>query len=244
MVCYGSDNSRMGTYLHHFSNQALISVHIGYDRHIFLYSSAAALVDDNAFEKVVLVADHASSRLCVISGNENSLEMLEKGIHSGRCCPKDKINGCPESATEENGYWVLANYDSFKGGRKSGLEVHGGASIEEVLVPVIEISLLDKQYKIEIKKEPFEFNRCNDSEVLEFSSEKKLKNVTVNLVGPNYNKDFKAETTDGYNFKVNVSDLDIEGEYTFSVFANAKKIFESVLNIVRKKGSRLNESWI
>lgn len=198
----------------------------------------------NAFEKVVLVADHASSRLCVISGNENSLEMLEKGIHSGRCCPKDKINGCPESATEENGYWVLANYDSFKGGRKSGLEVHGGASIEEVLVPVIEISLLDKQYKIEIKKEPFEFNRCNDSEVLEFSSEKKLKNVTVNLVGPNYNKDFKAETTDGYNFKVNVSDLDIEGEYTFSVFANAKKIFESVLNIVRKKGSRLNESWI
>lgn len=46
----------------------------------------------------------------------------------------------PEFAVEEAGYWILANYDRFKGGRKANVEVHGGASLEEVAVPIIEIT--------------------------------------------------------------------------------------------------------
>ena len=203
------------------------------------------ILKKNAFEKVVLLSDHGSSRLCVISENGKVLEMKEKGEHSGRFCPVDEINACPKTATEAQGYWILANYDSFKGGRISGLEVHGGASIEEVLVPVIEISLADNKIKIDMEKE-FTFSPLNDDfEEFEFFSHKKLQNVTVNLVlGNDYNKDFKADSIDGYNFKVNVSNLDIAGEYTFSVFANGKKIFETVLNIKKKKGSTLNSSWI
>lgn len=196
----------------------------------------------NAFEKVILVADHGSSRLCVISGNENCLEMQEKGEHSGRCCPKDKINGCPESATEENGYWVLANYDRFKGGRKSGLEVHGGASIEEVLVPVIEISLLDEKNTIKIPNN-LTFSPLNDFEELKFFSEKKLQNVSVNIVGSNYNKTLKAESKDKNNFNVLIPDLAKAGEYKISIFASGKKFFESSLKVEKKTGSSVKTGW-
>ena len=71
-----------------------------------------------------------------------------QGEHSGRCCPKNEIDEKPDFAIEENDYWILANYDRFRGGRKSDVEVHGGASLEEVLIPIIEIT--PKKDNIEI----------------------------------------------------------------------------------------------
>ena len=53
---------------------------------------------------------------------------------------KNEINTKPDFAIEESDYWVLANYDRFKGSRKANVEVHGGASLEEVTVPIIEIT--------------------------------------------------------------------------------------------------------
>lgn len=35
---------------------------------------------------------------------------------------------------------ILANYDRFRGSRRANVEVHGGASMEEVAVPIIEIT--------------------------------------------------------------------------------------------------------
>lgn len=90
---------------------------------------------------VVIASDHGASRLAVIRESENKWEMATAGQHSGRCCPTNEIDDKPDKATEEHGFWVLADYDRFKGGRRASVEVHGGASLEEVLVPVIEISL-------------------------------------------------------------------------------------------------------
>lgn len=90
---------------------------------------------------VVIASDHGASRLAVIRESENKWEMATTGQHSGRCCPTNEIDDKPDTATEEHGFWVLADYDRFKGGRRASVEVHGGASLEEVLVPVIEISL-------------------------------------------------------------------------------------------------------
>jgi len=91
-------------------------------------------------EKAIIVSDHGASRLAVIYEQENEkLELEEKGIHSGRCCP---VKECPHIpyASYWDGFAVLANYERFKGGRKANVEVHGGASLEEVLVPIIELT--------------------------------------------------------------------------------------------------------
>ena len=92
------------------------------------------------YDRVVLISDHGASRLSVISGQENKHEMNEKGIHSGRCCPKSEADEKPSCAIDGEDFWVLANYDRFKGSRPANIEVHGGATLEEVVVPIIEIT--------------------------------------------------------------------------------------------------------
>ncbi|KEZ86425.1 BREX-4 system phosphatase PglZ [Lacrimispora celerecrescens] len=100
-----------------------------------------SLLVQGCMSKAVIVSDHGASRLAVISGEENDsmLKLDEKGQHSGRCCP---VESDPQiaSAAFEDGFAVLANYERFKGGRKANVEVHGGATLEEVLVPVIVLS--------------------------------------------------------------------------------------------------------
>lgn len=93
------------------------------------------------FDTAVIVSDHGASRLAVIHEEENSSELSldEKAGHSGRCCMAVENPHIPFAAYED-GYAVLANYSRFKGGRKANVEVHGGASLEEVLVPVIVLS--------------------------------------------------------------------------------------------------------
>lgn len=104
------------------------------------------------YEKAVILSDHGASRLAVLHETENVWEMETKGEHSGRCCPKNEINTKPEFAIEESDYWVLANYDRFKGSRKANVEVHGGASLEEVTVPIIEIVKKEDQIEAFILK--------------------------------------------------------------------------------------------
>lgn len=92
-------------------------------------------------QKAVILSDHGASRLAVLYGKESAsnIELTEKGVHSGRCCKTDENPNLPQ-ASYEDGYAVLANYERFKGGRAANLEVHGGATLEEVLVPVITLT--------------------------------------------------------------------------------------------------------
>lgn len=100
-----------------------------------------SLLVQECITKAVIVSDHGASRLAVISGEQNktTLKLEEKSQHSGRCCPVDED---PQiiNAAYEDGFAVLANYERFQGGRKANVEVHGGASLEEVLVPIIVLS--------------------------------------------------------------------------------------------------------
>ena len=99
---------------------------------------------------MLLVSDHGASRLCVLNQHENKWEMSEKGQHSGRCCKVSEIDEKPESATEAQEYWVLANYDRFKGGMPANVEVHGGATLEEVVVSIVDLSLASQKVECSI----------------------------------------------------------------------------------------------
>lgn len=88
----------------------------------------------------VITSDHGASRLAVIHKQEEKYATDTAGEHSGRCC-KAFGNADLPNAIEENGYLILGDYGRFKGSRAANVEVHGGASLEEVLVPVITLSL-------------------------------------------------------------------------------------------------------
>lgn len=104
----------------------------------------------DSYGKAILIADHGASRLAVIHETENLWEMESKGKHSGRCCPKSEVDVKPDSAIDADDFWALANYDRFKGSRKANVEVHGGATLEEVTVPIIEITYLNDAIEVKI----------------------------------------------------------------------------------------------
>ncbi len=105
---------------------------------------------NHEFEKIIIISDHGASRLSVIHQSLCKMHTLDNhGKHSGRCCPVNENPNLHEVAYE-NGYAVLANYDRFKGSRPANVEVHGGATLEETVVPIIEITQKPKDLDIHI----------------------------------------------------------------------------------------------
>ena len=100
-------------------------------------------------KSVVIASDHGASRLAVIKRQEEKYSTETGGEHSGRCCKV--FEGCDlTNCVEEKGYFVLTDYGRFKGSRTANVEVHGGASLEEVLVPIITLKL-KKQDAVDIR---------------------------------------------------------------------------------------------
>ena len=157
------------------------------------------------FVKILIVSDHGASRLAVLRRKEEKYETDEdskiKGEHSGRCCKKFEPYDLP-FAISENGYLVLADYGRFKGSRASNVEVHGGASLEEVVVPIIELRLKNADIKVELVEKSVFVDR-NNGIVVTLFSETPLKQVSLILKGKRYS----ATDTDTNHFKVVIPDI-------------------------------------
>lgn len=182
-------------------------------------------------KKAVIIGDHGTSRLAVINECENKWEISEKGVHSGRCAPKSEIDERPESATEENDFWCLANYDRFKGGRKGLVEVHGGATLEEVAVPIIEVSKRSKKIACEIKNDGPLQRSIKKPPVLKLFIEKPCDSVSVEILGNRYTS---QKSSVEYVHDIELSDIKRPGKYVFNVYCDdiliAKELEVEVVN--------------
>lgn len=149
----------------------------------------AALLKEGKVKRVVLASDHGTTRLAVISGVETTWEMPEKGEHGGRCCKKSEFQGeLPPYATESDDarWYALANYDRFKGGRSADVEVHGGASVEEIVVPVIEFSLPKGVLKVELLTPAIKTTHHDATITLKFFSRQLIEELFVEYQGKRY----------------------------------------------------------
>lgn len=190
-----------------------------------------------SIERAYIIADHGASRLAVINENECQWEMASKGEHSGRCCPKDEVDVQSEYATDANGFWILANYDRFKGGRKASVEVHGGATLEEVTVPIIEFTYITGEIEISVNsKLPIEISFRKKAE-LQLFSKTKLGGVTVCINGKKVeNKYYDAEPQDNNLYLIHMPDVKSAGTYQMTVFSNNNQVAELEFS-VKKEGS-------
>ncbi len=102
--------------------------------------SAAMKLAMHECKSFVIASDHGASRLAVLRKKEEKYETDTGGEHSGRCCKVFEGYDLPY-AIEENGYLVLTDYGRFKGSRAANVEVHGGATLEEIVVPIITLRL-------------------------------------------------------------------------------------------------------
>lgn len=188
-------------------------------------------------DKVILISDHGASRLAVINEKECQWEMASKGKHSGRCCPCSEVDVKSEYATKENGYWVLANYDRFKGGRKASVEVHGGATLEEVAIPIVEVMLLDNKIEVTNTTPNTTASFKKKAEIVLFSKNT-LKDVSVRVLDQKYS----AETIGNNKHKVVFQNITKSGKYTADVFEGDNLIGQVEFNIERESG-KINDDF-
>ena len=192
----------------------------------------------NANQTAYVIADHGASRLAVINESENKWEVSEKGQHSGRCCPKSDISEKPEFATEENDFWCLANYDRFKGGRRANVEVHGGATLEEVTVPVISVVKASKKISCKLAEDkPIFVSYKRIAKLLLFVGIDSGE-ISISING----KIYKAESTEiNYQYQIEMPDLKKAGHYNFNVYLNGALIGRDLEFEVKKEGASENK---
>ena len=205
-----------------------------------VFDKISSYLGQKKADKIIIVSDHGASRLAVINEQENQWQMASKGKHSGRCCPCDEADVKTEYATKENGFWVLANYDRFKGGRKASVEVHGGASLEEVVVPIIEVELFDNTISITNTTPVTETSFKKDAEIILFSPNK-LTNVSIRIHGDSLLHDAELVSTNKH--KISLLGIKKTGKYTADVFEGHNLIGQVDFEVQRESGKTQDSDW-
>lgn len=180
--------------------------------------------------KAIVVSDHGASRLAVINNETYDFDVDSKGTHGGRCCAYEESLPNISYAIQEGDYYVLASYDRFKGGRAASVETHGGATLEEVVVPIIE---LQKKVDIEVILSPL---------TIKVSMRKKAEievftNVIVSEISVCVNgKFYSGIKIDEHKFKVEMPDIRRAGVYAVDVYSNNNIIAKGIDILVEKEG--------
>lgn len=186
-----------------------------------LVKRAAQKLKSKALRRVVITSDHGASRLAVLSARKAEFEKYDAetpGKHNGRCrlISENVDEKNFPYATEENGWLALADYGRFKGSRAATIETHGGATLEETLVPVVELTLCDfSKPRVEVELLTLEA-RCafNSAPTVEFFTKLPLNAdafVTIETVGAI--KRYPARTEDGQHFSAVLTDVKKKGVY-------------------------------
>lgn len=185
------------------------------------------------YNKVIILSDHGASRLAVTFRSENSkLELSEPGKHSGRCCPADTDPEIP-FVTYEDGFAVLANYERFKGSRKADVEAHGGATLEETVVPVIILTLMPKEQQIFFTETVVTCSPKEGSSIRLFANPPlKVPRMMVNETS--YEGNFDG---DHHNVVFVMSDIRRKGHHEAKIFDGAKMVATLVFETKRQTGS-------
>lgn len=182
-------------------------------------SDIATTLGLRKYDSVLLASDHGASRLAVLKDKEEKYDTDTRGQHSGRCCAY--FEGCdiPSAIIEKDkgdkGYIVLADYGRFKGSRKANVEVHGGASLEEVIVPVITFSLNDTSIVISVVDE--------DKIKADFKTGIKVKlyinkSVRGTLTLGYLSKRYAAKKLDDNHYMVEIPEIKRAGKYPVDIY--------------------------
>lgn len=188
------------------------------------------------YKRFLIASDHGASRLAVLRRKEEQYQTDTQGEHSGRCCKKFVPYDLP-FATEENDYLVLADYGRFRGSRAANVEVHGGASLEEVVIPIIELTLKNRNVAVKLVEDNVTVDFRTGTAVTLFA------NVPLNDLSLVSNgKRYPATPTDGNHYRVVLPDIKRAGDYPADVFAGDDLIGKVLIKAHGKSG-KVNDAF-
>jgi hypothetical protein len=222
---------------YNFTNNEL-PIHLAKELEIIvgMIERAATELVFRHYKRFLIVSDHGASRLAVLRRKEEKYDTDTTGEHSGRCCEMFQPYDLPFAA-EENEYLVLADYGRFKGSRAANVEVHGGASLEEVVVPIIELSLKDDSITVKLVADVVTVDFRTGTEInLFFNSP--VRDVSVVLNG----KPYSASQIDANHYSVKLPDTKRAGEYPADVYAGDNLIGKIMIKAQGKSG-KVNDAF-
>lgn len=205
-----------------------------------MMEKAGTKLKGGSCQNFLIVSDHGASRLAVLRKKEEKYETDTKGEHSGRCCKLFSSYDLPFAA-EENGYLSLADYGRFKGSRAANVEVHGGATLEEVVVPIIVLQQKNKTIvaKLEGGDDPILFDRRNGIEVKLFINHTSTREVSVRLKDAFY----PAKRIRDNHYLVKLSDIRRAGDHFIDVYMGDDLITKQLLLKVQARSGKINDTF-
>jgi len=123
----------------------------------------------------------------------------------------------------------LADYGRFKGGRAAAVEVHGGATNEEVIVPVIELTLTGHTIMVSLVEREIKANYKTPAAITLFSTDV-LDGISVVVGGKRY----AADKLDVNRHLVALPDIRKAGDYAAEVYEGDNLI--GIVNFTVKSG--------
>jgi hypothetical protein len=169
------------------------------------------------YGKIIITADHGASRGFVLAkGNTVKADNGIKGERDGRYCIDDRTayESRLPCCLDIDKYHVFANYDRFSVSGATKNENHGGASLEEVLVPVIVLSIQPFKEKVSIVDYDRSIKPINGKGHVTFKLDKEVDTVVAVVLGQRYTC-FKEN--DRWYFDANI---EMRAEYTAQILHN------------------------
>lgn len=195
-----------------------------------LKNARTKLLSGNSTTRVLLVADHGATRMAVINEHIIDIDVNSKGTNGGRVCEYTEAVKAVPCAIREGDYYILASYDRFKGGQPVNVEAHGGGTLEEVVVPVIMLSMPTEEIEVQVATKIIEYS-FKQQPVLKLFSKTVLTNVSVLING----KWYKADTSvDSQNFSFTLLGLK-KGSYSADLYADKSEVATGLTFELRSK---------
>ena len=138
---------------------------------------------------------------------------------------------------EENNYIVLSDYGRFRKSRAANVEVHGGATLEEVVVPIITLTLKKNagiRLKI-IQPEKIQLDRRKGVTLHLYIPDTNSGNVSIML----NDKRYVGTSDDGKHFTFALSDIKRAKDYTAEVY-DAEDLIDTIMFTVKGKTATVN----
>lgn len=180
-------------------------------------------------KRAILLSDHGASRLAVLA-SAPVYEVETTAEESGRVCASctqaaNLFTAVHSDAPNAPECYVLADYGRFHGTnicRKACVEVHGGATLEEVLIPFCEIKLPNAKDIVEITLTTPEVSVSpRQCAVIKLFSTVPTTALSIKFTDKRYNgRILDGETLDGKMFIFTCDFIKIAGKYTFDVYMN------------------------
>lgn len=192
----------------------------------------------NFYPKVVITSDHGLSRFALFTEEKEDLPEDFVAERGGRyaTCKRVNVNYNQEGKfliKDENIIWL--NHNRFKGASIIGGEVHGGATPEECLVPIIVVSRGKREIKIKLLNEVVELNyRQEGWLIIEF--DRPIINLELRVHG----KTFVGERESNLRWRVLIKGLP-ERTYSAEIWGFAQKLGSITFDVKRKIGIEQND---